>query len=167
MTKGENPDDVAEDLSVYDDPFDTDDSAPVIHRPSDGNFDSPLQMSPADPSEAPGDDGGATGSKESEIQEAMRYLKSGAPMPVAPNMAVPEPSHVGESQSNGLAERSIRSFVELFSCLKASLEARLRLTEPLPCLHPIVRWLVEHTAFVLGRNPIWQHSWERGAIPYC
>ena len=89
-------------------------------------------------------------------------------MPVQANLAVPEHSHPGESQSNGKAGRSARTFVELFATLKASLEARLSMTQPLPCAHPIVRWLVEHTAFILhicqidkrGANPLWQPSWQ-------
>ena len=72
-------------------------------------------------------------------------------MPVNPTLAVPEHSHPGESPGNGKAERSSRSFVELFACLKASLEARLQVAQPLPCTHPVVRWLVEHTAFILNR----------------
>ena len=73
------------------------------------------------------------------------------PQPVCPNMAVPEHSHPGESPSNGKAERSVRSSVEYFACLKACFEARLGLAQPLPCSHPVVKWLVEHAAFLMNR----------------
>ena len=87
-----------------------------------------------------------------QIAEAMRYMKSGKCMPVHPTIvAAPEHSHPGESPSNGKAERSVRTFVELLATHKASLEARLGLAQPLPCSHPIVRWLVEHVAFILNR----------------
>ena len=63
-------------------------------------------------------------------------------------IAVPEHSHPGESQSNGLAERSIQELVGQLRTLKLSLETRLKVR--LPCHHPVFAWLVEHSAYVLN-----------------
>ena len=64
-------------------------------------------------------------------------------------VAVPEHSHPGESQSNGLAERTIQEVVDQARTLKLALESRLK--SRLPCSHPVFAWLVEHTAYVLNR----------------
>ena len=45
---------------------------------------------------------------------------------------------------------------------KASLEARLGLSQPIPCSHPVIRWLVEHVAFILNRCQMDKH----GRTPY-
>lgn len=63
-------------------------------------------------------------------------------------IAVPEHSHPGESQSNGLAERSFQELVGQLRTLKLSLETRLKVR--LPCSHPVFSWLVEHSAYVLN-----------------
>ena len=140
-------DDVADGLSEYEDVLPSDakepDHAAVNDAPVEGsNVDAP------DGASAPSVD-----SKDAAVQEAMKYLKSGEPMPVVmPTVATPEHSHPGESQPNGKVERSIRTFVELFGCLKACLEARLQLPQPLPCAHPVVRWLVKHTSVYLEQS---------------
>ena len=67
----------------------------------------------------------------------------------ATHTAAPELTHPGESQSNGLAERSVGIFEDQFRTLKHALEARLK--QRLPGAHPVTAWLVEHTAFVLNK----------------
>ena len=64
-------------------------------------------------------------------------------------VAVPEHSHPGESQSNGLAERTIQEVVDQARTLKLALESRLKAR--LPCYRPVFAWLIEHTAYVLNR----------------
>ena len=63
--------------------------------------------------------------------------------------AAPELTHPGESQPNGLAERSIGIFEDQFRTMKHALE--LRLKRRLPSAHPVTAWLVEHVAFVLNK----------------
>ena len=64
-------------------------------------------------------------------------------------VAVPEHSHPGESQSNGLSERSMRELIDEVRTLKMSTEQRLK--GRLPNNHPVMSWLVEHAAYVLNR----------------
>lgn len=61
----------------------------------------------------------------------------------------PELTHPGESQSNGLAERSVGIFEDQFRTLKVALETKLK--QRLPSSHPITSWLVEHTAWVINK----------------
>ena len=63
--------------------------------------------------------------------------------------AAPEFTHPGESQSNGLAERSVGIFEDQFRTLKMALE--LRMKQRIPSSHPVTAWLVEHTAWVLNK----------------
>ena len=63
--------------------------------------------------------------------------------------AAPELSHPGESQSNGLAERSVGIFEDQFRTLKMALETKIK--HRLPSSHPVTSWLVEHTAWVLNK----------------
>ena len=65
------------------------------------------------------------------------------------HIAVPEHSHPGESQSNGLAERAIREVVDEIRTLKMSLERRVK--GRLANDHPVMAWLVEHAAYMLNR----------------
>ena len=65
------------------------------------------------------------------------------------HVAVPEHSHPGESQSNGIAERAIQDLVDHVRVLKLALETNLNVR--LPCAHPIMAWLVEHAAYLLNR----------------
>ena len=67
----------------------------------------------------------------------------------ATHTAAPEHTHPGESQSNGLAERSVGIFEDQFRTLKHALETRLK--RRLPSDHPVTAWLVEHTSFVLNK----------------
>ena len=81
------------------------------------------------------------------IEEAMRRLgRSGS---FEPFEAVPEVSAVGESASNGKAERAIQSFEDQLRTLKSALDSRLQ--TKVPVNHPLMRWLVEHSANVLNR----------------
>ena len=63
-------------------------------------------------------------------------------------IAVPELTHPGESASNGLAERSIRSIEEQTRTFLAATEARIRI--PIPSDHPLLGWIVEHATYVLN-----------------
>ena len=63
--------------------------------------------------------------------------------------AAPELTHPGESQSNGLAERSVGLFEDQFRTLKNALESRLK--RRIPTSHPVISWLAEHTAWILNK----------------
>ena len=62
-------------------------------------------------------------------------------------IAVPEHSHVGESQSNGSSERAVQMVEDMMRTLKSALEDRLG--RPVPCTAPVMRWLAQHAAFLL------------------
>ena len=64
--------------------------------------------------------------------------------------ASPEHSAVGESASNGVAERTVQQFEDLLRTLKAALEARLKTR--LPSKHPVMRWLIQHVASIYNRQ---------------
>ena len=64
-------------------------------------------------------------------------------------VAVPEHSHPGESQSNGLAKRAIREVVDEIRTLKMSLERRVK--GRLANNHPVMAWMIEHAAYMLNR----------------
>ena len=65
------------------------------------------------------------------------------------HVAVPEHSHPGESQSNGLAERAVQDLVNHVRVLKLSLESNINAR--VPSEHPIMAWIVEHAAYLLNR----------------
>ena len=67
----------------------------------------------------------------------------------APMLAVPELAHPGESASNGLAERGVRTLEEQARTHLAALEARTDI--PIPAQHPILHWIVQHAAYALNR----------------
>ena len=75
--------------------------------------------------------------------------ESPEPDTVEAQVAVPEHSHPGESQSNGLAEAAMKELVDEVRTLKMSLEYRLK--SRLPNNHPVMAWLVEHSSYVLNR----------------
>ena len=66
--------------------------------------------------------------------------------------AVPESSAVGESASNGRAERAVQAVEDLLRTLKSTLEARIK--RKIPVMHPVMKWLTEHTANVLTRYAV-------------
>ena len=63
--------------------------------------------------------------------------------------AAPELTHPGESQSNGLAERAVRTLEEQTRTMLTALEARIKV--PLPSDHPILSWLLEHASYILNK----------------
>ena len=63
-------------------------------------------------------------------------------------IAVPELTHPGESATNGLAERSIRTVGEQTRTLLAALEARIKL--PVPNDHAMLGWVVQHASYCLN-----------------
>ena len=71
------------------------------------------------------------------------------PEPPSTVLAVPELTHPGESASNGLAERSVRTLEEQLKTLRTALEARLQ--NPVPAEHPVLCWMVEHAAYILNK----------------
>ena len=64
--------------------------------------------------------------------------------------AAPEHSAVGESASNGTAERSVQLFEDLLRTLKGALEARVGAR--LPNVHPVMDWLIQHVASIFNRQ---------------
>ena len=63
--------------------------------------------------------------------------------------AVPERSAVGESASNGRAERSVQRFEDHVRTLLGELESRLG--RKLPSTHPVLAWLVEYPVVLLNK----------------
>ena len=68
------------------------------------------------------------------------------------SQAVAEFSAVGESASNGRAERTVQAVEDLLRTLKSALEARIKTR--IPAEHAIMRWLVEHVATILNRYSV-------------
>ena len=66
--------------------------------------------------------------------------------------AVPEASAVGESASNGRAERAVQTVEDLLRVHKIALEARIGVH--IPADHAVLRWMVEHVADVLNKYSI-------------
>ena len=66
--------------------------------------------------------------------------------------AVPEHSPVGESQSNGRAERTVQQVEDLVRTMKAAFEDRFNLR--LSASSPVMAWLVEHAACTATRSLI-------------
>jgi hypothetical protein len=60
-----------------------------------------------------------------------------------------ELSPVDESQSNGVAERAVQQVEDQLRVLKLALERRL--DAKLPCAHPVMKWLVPHSADVVTK----------------
>ena len=60
-----------------------------------------------------------------------------------------ELSPVGESQSNGRAERAVQALEQQVRVLKLNLEQRL--SAEIPATHPAIAWLVQHAAFLVTR----------------
>ena len=63
--------------------------------------------------------------------------------------AVPEYSAVGESASNGKAERAVQTIEDLARTLKSALEARIGAR--VGSTHPMMRWIVRHAALILNQ----------------
>ena len=60
-----------------------------------------------------------------------------------------EKAKARDSQSNGYAERAVQSVEGMTRTLKLNLERNLG--RHVPCAHPVMMWLVEHSAEVLNR----------------
>ena len=63
---------------------------------------------------------------------------------------VPESSAVGESQSNGKAENSVQRLEDMIRTYKSALETHISFR--IPSKHPLIRWIVDHTASVYNRH---------------
>ena len=63
--------------------------------------------------------------------------------------AVPEYSAVGESASNGRAERAVQQIEDQARTLKSALESRIGAR--IGSTHPVMAWLVRHCAIILNR----------------
>ena len=79
---------------------------------------------------------------------AGKLLPADVPSP----QAVPENSAVGESQSNGRAERTVQTVEDLLRTHKLSLETKIKAR--LPSDHAVLRWMVEFVADVLTKYTI-------------
>ena len=66
--------------------------------------------------------------------------------------AVAEFSAIGESASNGRAERAVQAVEDLLRTLKSALEARIKARIPVD--HAVMRWLVEHVSTILNRYSV-------------
>ena len=86
----------------------------------------------------------------STIEEALR--RTGRSSTFETFEAAPEVSAVGESASNGKAERAVQTFEDQLRTLKSALDSRLK--RRVPVNHPLMNWLVEHTANVINRYAV-------------
>ena len=94
----------------------------------------------------------------STIEEALR--RTGRSGVFESFEAVPELSAVGESASNGKAERAVQTFEDQLRTLKSALDSRLK--QKVPVNHPLMNWRVEHTANVINRYAVTSD----GSTPY-
>ena len=94
----------------------------------------------------------------STIEEALR--RTGRSGVFESFDAVPELSAVGESASNGKAERAVQAFEDQLRTLKSALDSRMQ--RKVPVHHPLMNWLVEHTANVINRYAVTSD----GCTPY-
>ena len=89
------------------------------------------------------------------IEEALRQAgRTGVPedpdtFESGLSQAICEHSAVGESASNGRAERTVQAVEDLLRTLKSALEARIKIR--IASTHPVMRWMVEHVASILNR----------------
>ena len=92
--------------------------------------------------------------KEKWIRETMELAvrRSGRAGEYIPLQAIPESSAVGSSPSNGRAERAVQQVEDQVRVGKIALEARLGVQ--LPCSHPVMRWLVEHSVDIINKYAI-------------
>ena len=66
------------------------------------------------------------------------------------HQVIAEHSAVGESASNGRAERAVQTFEDMLRTYKSALEARIR--SRLTSDGPIMRWMVEHVSSIYNRH---------------
>ena len=62
---------------------------------------------------------------------------------------VPQHSPVGESQSNGLVERAVRSIKDQVRTLRLALQKRVGCRIPVD--HPIMTWMVKHAGELISK----------------
>ena len=82
-----------------------------------------------------------------------------------------EQSPVGESQSNGIAERKIQAVEDLLRTMRVALQGRLKMQ--IPMRHPILRWRMDHVASVTnsyvvendGLTNLPAIAWAKGRTP--
>jgi len=65
---------------------------------------------------------------------------------------IPEESKVYDSQSNGTAERAVQSVECIARTHKFALEKRIG--KKVPCTHPLMTWLVEHSVDMLNKYKV-------------
>ena len=65
-------------------------------------------------------------------------------------------SGVGDSKGNGFAERAVQSVEEMVRVQKLAVESRIK--AKLPCVHPLMSWLVEHAAHAQQHIPPFCHT---------
>ena len=68
--------------------------------------------------------------------------------PQGPVVAVPELTHPGESASNGLAERSVRTIEDFTRTTLAALQAHVKI--PITMSHPLAHWALQHAAYLMN-----------------
>ena len=96
------------------------------------------------------------------LNEVLRVSKlEGDPHFGSLNSAVPEKSAVGQSPSNSRAERSVQQVEDLVRTYKSAIEARMN--AKLPSNHPLVHWLVEHSARTYNKYAVTPE----GVTPYA
>ena len=65
-------------------------------------------------------------------------------------VGVPETSSPGESQSNGAAERAVRSIEDQLRTMKLALESHIN--AKIPCQHPIIAWMILYASHLLTKE---------------
>ena len=81
--------------------------------------------------------------------------------------AVPEYSAIGESASNGRAERAVQMIEDQARTLKSALETRIGAR--IGSTHPVMAWLIRHSAIILNRrsNSVPGAAWKTCLRPIC
>ena len=72
---------------------------------------------------------------------------------------VPELSPVGESQSNGRAERAVRTTKGQFRTMKEALDSRYK--DRIPASHPVLSWMPRHSAASVTRHQVGKDGKQR------
>lgn len=88
------------------------------------------------------------------VEEAARRIgRSASPVDTGDvRIAVPENSAVGESQSNGKAERAVQMVEDQARTIKLALESRIGAR--IPSNHSLMHWIVVHCADILNKYTV-------------
>ena len=88
------------------------------------------------------------------VEEAARRVgRSASPVDTGDvRIAVPENSAVGESQSNGKAERAVQMVEDQVRTIKLALESRIGAR--IPSNHALMHWIVVHCADILNKYTV-------------